>query len=161
MGKIEYLKFWTIHDLQTADDAKTYKELAKIALRVLKRQRKSLPRNNRHIAIVSGSISNGNTLSPSEIRANLRRFAKKINELKGLGIPVFNQLPFEKHLFRIKRLAGKKHRPLNLLMGFYWPIFSSGYVTLAFFLPNWKQSHGARWEKRRLSSLRIQIFFTD
>ncbi len=152
--------FWTKRDVREARRAKTFAGLSVIALRVVERQYKEACEvGSGHVAIVSGTISNGGTLPIRKIRRNLRIFKRKIKELRALGIQVWDQMPFEEHLFRIRKLEGKKHDPEDLLVGFYLPIFSSGRVTLVFFLPNWRSSHGARWEKKMAKRYSIPVFY--
>ncbi|TSC59655.1 MAG: hypothetical protein LiPW15_675 [Parcubacteria group bacterium LiPW_15] len=160
MSKKQLPKFWTERDARQADKATTYEGLAKIACRILRRQWKNLPAGNDHIAIVSGTLTNGGRLPLRDIRANIRLFGKKIAKLERLGLPVWDQRPFEEHIFRIKNLPENRNRPMKLLDGFYKPVFDSGLITLAFMLPNWKQSHGARWEKRLFRKLGVSTFFT-
>jgi hypothetical protein len=154
-------EFWTARDARDAENASCYSSLSKVALRVARRQRKYWSaKGNPHLAVVSGTISNGGVLSHAEILSNLRLFAKAIRELKSLGIPVWEQLPFESHLFRIRKSEGLRHEPMELLERFYLPIFGSGYITMVFLLPNWKQSHGARWEKKIASGIGgITLFY--
>lgn len=156
-------KNWTERDLRMAEKAKTFEQLSRVGLRVAYRQycRAVRRRGHKGLAIVFGAITNGGTLPPGEIRNNIRFFAQKIEELESLGFEVFDQRPFEEHLFRLKREAGKDHKPQDLLNGFYLPLFESGHFAFAFALWNWRKSHGARWERRTFRELAIQIFFTE
>ncbi len=153
-------EFWTPRDLREAENATTYEQLAEVAVRTLKRQWDRLPaKNSIEVAVVSGTLTNGGTLPYDTVRKNIRNFGRMIAKLRRLGISVWDQRPFEKHIFRIKDLPENTGKPMKLLNGFYKPVFESGLVTLAFMLPNWEESHGARWERKIFRKLDIPTFF--
>jgi len=160
MRAIKVPEFWTSRDLRKAKNATTYEQLAGVAIRALKRQWDRLPaKDTIEVAVVSGTLTNGGTLPYDVVRKNIRNFGRMIAKLRRMGIPVWDQRPFEKHIFRIKDLPENAGKPMKLLDGFYKPVFESGLVTLAFMLPNWEQSHGARWERKLFRKLGLPIFF--
>lgn len=162
MKTIKASAFWTPRDLSEAQNAMTYEQLADIAIRTLMRQWDQLPANNHgQIAVVSGTLTNGGTLPYNVVRENIQSFGRMIAKLRQLGIPIWDQRPFEKHLFRIKALPENVGRPMKLLNGFYRPVFESGLITLAFMLPNWRESHGAKWERRLFWKLGVSTFFVN
>ena len=87
-------KYWTKEDCKMLDNAVSYKQLLKIALRVLAR----MPRS---CAQVCGPISTGGAGS---VEKNLKRFDEVIEKLQKDGIDVFNQVPFEIPMQKIKTL---------------------------------------------------------
>lgn len=154
-GKTELPRFWTEDDAveaARAADNKSYVFLGAVALGILRRMRKENP--ERVIAIVCGSITNGGTLPGSEVKKNLDLFERMIEKLEGRGILVFNQLPFEEYLFRIRRTRPPEN-PNVLLEEFYRLIFESRAVDIAYFLPGWENSHGARWENNLVKRLNL------
>lgn len=152
-------KFWTKEDVEEAvraADNKSYAFLSRIAIRVLKRMKKG--GEGRAIAIISGSITNGGTLPGSEVKKNLERFEEIIQRLELQGKLVFNQLPFEEYLFQIRRTRPPED-PNVLLEEFYRPIFESFIINIDYFLPGWKESHGARWEYNLVRDLGMLYHF--
>ncbi|MDO8504804.1 MAG: hypothetical protein Q7S36_03030 [Candidatus Liptonbacteria bacterium] len=149
-------KFWTEEDVKDAvraADNASYLFLGAIALRILNRMRSERPAAI--IAIVCGPITDGGTLGKREVMENLSRFDKKIQRLEEWGFLVFNQLPFEKYMSKIRRKRPAED-PNILLEGFYRLLFESGIINIAYFLPNsQKSSHGARWEKKLAKSLKM------
>jgi hypothetical protein len=162
MKAIKASPFWTTQDLSEAQNATTYEQLADFAIRALMRQWDRLPADNyNQIAVVSGTLTNGGTLPYDVVQENIRNFGRMIAKLRQLGIPIWDQRPFEKHLFRIKALPENVGKPMKLLNEFYRPVFESGLITLAFMLPNWKESHGAKWERRLFWKLGVSTFFVN
>ncbi len=154
-------KFWSEKDVSDATHASlngSYHELCYVALRILKRMKRMRPESI--IAIVCGSITTGGTLPGAEVKKNLEAFASMILRLEARGGAVFNQLPFEEYLFAILR-ARPNESPDVLLESFYLPIFESGNIQLAYFLPGWEKSHGALWENEQIKRLNLAYCLVD
>lgn len=146
-------KFWTEDDVEEAAraaDNKSFIFLGAVALWILQRMRNEHPRAC--VAIVCGPITNGGTLSGSEVKKNLERFDETIRRLEEWGFLVFNQMPFEEYLFQIRR-SRPPEDPNILLEQFYRFIFESGIINVTYFLPGWEKSHGACWENKLAKSL--------
>lgn len=92
------------------------------------------------ISIVCGPIMTGGKGSPKE---NLIFFNWWIRELRRRGLNVFSQMPFEPHMQRIYRKTG-----VDILEEFYRPLFTSGKIHSFHFIPGWRTSKGAKWERR-------------
>ena len=138
-------KYWTLEDIQALDDAKTYNDLLVIALRILGK----MPE---FIIQMCGPISTG---GKGTVEANIAEFDKAIYHFTNQGENVFDQMPFEVPMQRIKKdVKGYDKRILN---EFYLPIFKSGKIKKLIFLPDWKSSKGARWEHRQAKKLGIEI----
>lgn len=45
---------------------------------------------------------------------------------------------------------------MPILEEFYLPIFSSGRIKEAWFIPGWRTSTGARWEREKLTAFGVQ-----
>ncbi len=110
--------------------------------------------------MVCGPISTGGRGS---IEANIQVFNATIAALQSEGRPVFNQVPYEEQILRL-RTAWQNSSPENagkycmpLLNDFYLPIFKSGHFKQGWFIPGWTSSYGASWERRQLSHLGIAI----
>lgn len=106
--------------------------------------------------IVCGPITTGGTGDPG-LNALLFNHAIELLELEGRRM--FNQIPFEYRLAQLetkwKEGNGGYCRPI--LEEFYRPIFESGYLDCAWFLPGWEASTGAKWEHELLSRLEYEI----
>ncbi len=137
----------TVKDRQNIAQVKTFKELAKVALRVIH----SVPYP---LAQVCGSITTGGG-TPKQ---NMRRFALAIDRLSKSGEYMFSQMPFEKTMERLVLSWNGKGYCWPVLEEFYRPIFESGRIRRAYFLPGWERSTGATWEYDVLSGLGIEIW---
>ncbi len=136
-------KYWQEEDFQAREDAKTYNDLLIIALRILDRMPE--PRVQ-----ICGPISTG---GKGSIEANIAEFEKAILYFSAQGENVFDQMPFEEAMQRIKKdVVGYDKRLLN---EFYLPIFKSGKIKKLLFLPGWKSSEGASWEHEQTEVLKI------
>lgn len=142
-------KFLQEKHVQACHSAQSFAQLAEIALEVIG----AMPRP---IGQVCGPISTGGR---GTIEANLQAFREAINWLTGRGEIVFDQMPFESHIFRI--IDGGYNTRVNnqLLNDFYGPIFTSGMVTTFFFIPGWESSHGATWEHEEAQEHRHRIVY--
>lgn len=138
-------KYWTPINVVDSKKAKTFSELAKIALRIIER----MPQP---VEMVCGPLTSGGLGSFKKNTEVLKRHILKLSR----GAVVFNQLPFEPHLHRI--LNSPYHKGGNhLLREFYGKIFKSGSIKTLHFIPGWKTSFGARWERKTAKRLGIKI----
>jgi hypothetical protein len=137
------------HQIAALKEAKSYDDLAIVGMEVLK----SMPSP---ICQVCGPISSGGFGS---IKKNLEAFDKVIQKLVDQGMSVFDQMPFEDSMQRIRSLDTGSAEDTNnkLLKGFYLPIFESGLINTLYFIPGWESSHGATWERKQASRLGIRI----
>lgn len=138
-------------DRLAINDAKNFSELSEIAVSIVRRGHCELTQ-------VCGPITSGS----GSAKENLRRFARAIYFLHSRGYNVFSQLPFEKRLHGLSEKWQKTHGNIYcqpVLDEFYRPIFDSGFITRAFFLPGWENSIGAAWEYGILRDLNIRIDF--
>ncbi len=122
------------------ENATSFDELKDVALSVLKRMEGP-------IFQVCGPMTTGGLGS---LELNLEVFRKTIDTLKSQGKHVFDQLPFEDHMMRIKE-SGKS----NLLEAFYLPIFESGMIKKLYFIYGWWNSRGSLWEHAEAKRLGI------
>lgn len=139
---------WTIEDRDTLKRAKKYPELSEVALRILRR----MPQP---IGQVCGPITSGGV---GKIDGNLAIFRATVERLIAHGKNIFDQLPFEPHLFRIRE-SEYHNGELQLLEEFYGPIFGSGLVTTLYFIQGWESSFGASWEHNEAKRLKIKIIY--
>ncbi len=143
-------KFWTMEDRRYAKEATCYRDLSAVGLRVLERTDRSDP--YLPLTIVCGPISTGGLGSKEK---NIARFSDTIAALKETGLKVFDQIPFEEHIWRIGALPGNNAES-ELLSGFYLPLFESGLIKMAYFIPSWESSGGASWEHGQMERLGIK-----
>lgn len=142
---------WTEEDFIQMDKSVTYSDLYKVAVAVLER----MPRPR---AQMCGPISTGGVGSVEE---NLRRFEVAIEKLLKEKITVFDQLPFEMSIRKIRQLNNKEGYDMDLLKDFYLPIFESRLVDALYFLPDWQSSTGAKWEHEQALRLGFKIIYLD
>ncbi len=120
-----------------------------IAFRVLSRMPQPIEQ-------VCGPISTGGRGS---LLANLIAFNEVIVELQAQGKHVFDQMPFEQPMQRVKAGLPLDQYPTILLDEFYLPIFESGLIQKLQFMPEWESSFGARWEHAQAERLGIEIAY--
>ncbi len=131
-------------ELQTVGiEADTFEALAEIALKNLK--------GERGLSMVCGPITTGGTGNQTH---NFEVFNATVRGLLRRGKQLFNQVPYE---FGLRRLAHKWEAEGNtdycmpILTTFYARVFESGAVTEGWFIPGWKSSFGACWERDKLA----------
>lgn len=131
-------------ELQTHGiEADTFEALAEIAVKNLN--------NGRGLSVVCGPITTGGTGNQTY---NFDLFGAAVRGLERRGKQLFNQAPYE---FGLRRLAHKWKAEDNsgycmpILTIFYARVFESGAITEGWFIPGWKSSFGARWEREKLA----------
>ena len=139
-------KYWTKKDALDAKRAKTFEELAEIALRIIDRMQQP-------VEMICGPLTSGGLGS---FEKNLKVLKKYIRLGGKSGLNIFDQMPFEPHLHRIWEESAAKD-PNELLESFYGTIFKSGKIKQLNFIPGWKTSLGARWERKTARKLKIKI----
>lgn len=113
--------------------------------------------------IVCGPISTGGFGNAEQ---NFRAFGLVIDALKGLGMKIFDQRPYEQALgkLRLKWEEGQQ-KPcgycMPILEEFYAPVFDTCLVERAWFLPGWESSTGAKWEHEHLHDLGARFRYVD
>lgn len=128
----------------------SFGELAKIALGLITK----LPQP---LAQVSGPISTG---GKGDVKENLKEFDDLIKLLKSNNINVFDQVPFENTIGKIKDVWHKEGNDgycMPILEDFYRPIIKSGHIKYFFFLPDWETSYGAKWERKECKQHNVRI----
>ncbi|MCR4283894.1 MAG: DUF4406 domain-containing protein [Parcubacteria group bacterium] len=141
------LKYWDQEHFDKLETSLTYKDLFTIAEDVL---RKMPP----PVGQVCGPISTGGAGS---VEKNLKRFEEAIINLQQQGIEIFDQVPFEVPMQRIKNLRECGDYDNSLLYDFYLPIFESKLIHRLYFLPDWESSTGAKWEHEQALRLGLDI----
>ncbi|QQR82705.1 DUF4406 domain-containing protein [Candidatus Campbellbacteria bacterium] len=143
-------EYWTQEDKDALETAQSYGELFTIAKRILDR----MPRPRGQMC---GPISTGGAGS---VEANLKRFDVALEHILQNDVEVFNQMPFEVPMQRIKKeLEPNVSYSMRLLEEFYSPIFENKLVDTLYFLPDWKTSRGANWEHDQAQRLGIEIIY--
>ena len=147
--KIDPLKYWKFHNMLELKSAGNYSDLREIALDVLQR----MPQP---VGEVCGPISSG---GKGSIEENMKYFNETILKLIQQGYSIFNQMPFEIPMQKLKEKSGLSKEDANrkLLEEFYYPIFDSKLIKIVYFMHNWKTSHGARIERERAIQRNIKI----
>lgn len=141
MDESVHYKEWTKEEKKRLAQATTFKELADIALGIMKRR-------GGNLEMVSGPISTGGV---GTVDGNMKVFEQTIESLdKTGGVNVFSQMPFEPKMHELHNVWSKKNPGqeycMPILEDFYEPVFSSGLVKTLNFIKGWESSKGARWE---------------
>lgn len=138
---------WRKEDFEILATTHTYKDMARVALRILER----IPGP---VVQVCGPLTTGGRGSLEE---NLKMFDQGVQLLVAQGKNVFDQRPFEEPMQRLKILLPKGEYAVEILDDFYLPVFESGLIHELHFLPGWQESRGARWEYEQAQRLGISI----
>jgi hypothetical protein len=140
----------TPKELEQLERSTSYFELAQIAMA-------HLANYPRPIVEVCGPITTGGLGS---IEKNLEVFSLAVQFLKNQGKTVFDQLPFQNAMVRLKeKYEARDGYTMSILEDFYQPIFESGIIDEMHFLPDWQTSKGATWEHAQAEKLGIKIFY--
>ncbi len=140
-------KYWTSEDLLELEKAETVKQMFSVGFRVLNR----MPQP---VFQVCGPISTG---GKGNLIENLIAFNETIILLQNENKNIFDQMPFEEPMQRIKIAMPKGEYATVLLSDFYLPLFESGLVKKMYFMKDWQSSHGACWEHEQAKRLGIEI----
>lgn len=133
--------------------ASSFSELSNQALEDLRKLGKAV--------VVCGPITTGGRGSAEE---NIRIIELTITHLKSQGVQVFDQVPYESTLWTLKdQWEGKGNQGycMPILTDFYLPLYKSGYIQKAYFLPGWDSSFGSNWERKVFLELKIEIIDLD
>jgi len=132
---------WTKEVEEKAANAGSFIELGLIALNYLETLYAS--NGGKKFGIVSGPITSGGV---GNIEGNREIFRKTIENLENLGILIFDQMPFQPHMDRIRKTLGDSYDQSGLLDSFYLPLFKSGYLGRMYMIHDFQSSFGSRWE---------------
>jgi len=137
-GDYRLLKHYQDKDFRDIDNAKSFSQLNLVAMNVLSRI-------NGPTGQVCGPITTGGFGNVSD---NLKVFERTILQLVDQDKALFNQVPFEKPMQKVRELYGIGLKTdMQLLEDFYLPIFDSGIIDTLYFINGWESSRGSRWER--------------
>lgn len=145
-----HFNHWTPVDRITLGKARTFKDLADLAISIIAR----IPGR---IEMVSGPISTGGVGS---INGNRKVFEHVIEILVNEhNANIFSQMPFEDKMVEFYRVWHAEHPEEKyctpILDEFYEPLFSSGKIRTLHFINGWESSFGAKWEHDNCSRWNI------
>lgn len=72
---------------------------------------------------------------------------------------VFDQMPFEIPMQKVKELYVGRTYITEILTDFYLPLFKSGKIEGVYFLPDWQSSRGSVWEHEHALKFGIPITY--
>lgn len=144
-------QYWTEDEKQKLNLAQSFGELVPIALAVLGR----MPQP---IGQVAGPISTGGL---GTVQENIAVFDATIELLIQQGLTIFDQVPFEDHIFRLREGRDPKEANRALLNKFYLPIFNANLISHLYFIHGWESSEGANWEHEQAERLGMQITYLE
>lgn len=131
--------------------ATTFEELVDIAVEEIM----NLPQP---VGIVCGPLTTGGRGTLEENMAeNVVEFEYWIGKLQGEGQSIFNQMPFEPAMQRIKKTPYYDSTRNHLLEAFYGVLFRSGLLKKWYFRSGWESSTGASWERALVTELHGEI----
>ncbi len=147
------LFYWTDKESKALERATSAKEMLPIALTVISR----MPQGKIHQ--VCGPIGSGGHIDllgeEDGIIANLNSFNNTIKYLQTEGLNVFDQMPFEGPMQKLKKPGVY---PREILEDFYWPLFESGLLYKLVFMKNYETSKGALEEWNKVHELNSRPF---
>lgn len=144
--------YWTQDIIDNLEQAQSYREMFELVAPVLERAPEGLVQ-------VCGPFSTGGLGS---IEKNMQRMGDTVRVLNELGYPLFNQVPLEVPMQKIKE---KREEMLggaydtDILDHFYLPLFESGAIKKLFFMHGWESSHGSKWEHDQGERLGLEIVY--
>jgi hypothetical protein len=141
---------WTHAEAGMLEQAKTFEDLADIAIIILARMKK----HGKPIIQICGPMSTGGF---GNLADNMQLFQYALDVATDMGLTVFNQLPFQDAMIRISGWEPRKPYCRPILEVFYRRIFESGFISQTLFMPDWQSSYGARWERELVTKLGIII----
>ena len=142
-------EYWQEKDWEDLEKAGSIAELFIVAQRIIERMEKPL-------AQVCGPISTG---GKGSVEANLHAFNETIKELHEQGLSVFDQMPFELPMKKLREKFSPNEYFESILTDFYHPLFESGAISRFYFMPDWQSSKGAKWEHEKAKELDIEIIY--
>lgn len=135
------LSYWAKEDFEELHSALSFQDMLPVAFRILRK----MPHAKIHQ--VCGPIGSGGHIpllgEKEGVIANLNSFNRAIRYLQDQGYNVFDQMPFEEP---IQKLKVEGQYPHEVLTDFYWPIFESGFLHELHFMKNYATSRGAQAE---------------
>jgi hypothetical protein len=143
----ETLKYWTDQDWIDLEQAETATAMYAVADRIYSRMPES-------IVQVCGPIATGGLGS---LEANLDAFNETIKKLQSQGLHVFDQMPFEMPMQKLKKDLKPGEYAYSILDDFYLPLMNKEKITTFYFMPNWKTSKGAQWEHDLVTKMGKEI----
>ena len=142
-------QYWQENDWQDLEKSENIKDLYVIAKRIIDRMPKPM-------VSVCGPIATGGLGS---INKNLEFFNNTIIKLQNNGLNVFDQMPFEGMMQKLKDKMGLESCIKSIVDDFYTLIFESGYISTFYFIKGWESSNGAKWEHDMAQKLGIKIIY--
>ena len=142
-------KYWTEEEVKKLAEAKEYADLTLVAMTILSR----MPQP---IGQVCGPLTTG---GQGSLDKNDDVLQAAIDKLRSEGKNIFNQLPFEKMMQRLRKALEPTRYSMELLKTFYLPLFKSGKISILYFLPDWEGSIGSNWEHNQAKELGLEIVY--
>lgn len=143
---------WESKDYRDVSVATTFEQLLEIALVILSR----IPDP---VGIVCGPLTTGGLGS---LEANTEEFKRRIGQLQQQGENIFNQMPFEPRMQKIKKTPYYDPTRDHLLEAFYGGLFKKERLKTLFIIPpGEKMSYGLNWEIKRGELLGKNIVYLE
>jgi hypothetical protein len=142
-------KYWTKEDWENLEKVESVGDLYIIAQNIISKMPKPFVQ-------VCGPIATGGLGS---IEANLNAFNETIKKLQKQVLNVFDQMPFEIPMQKLKKKFSLEKINKDIRNKFYLPIFESGLISAFYFLSGWESSIGSKWEHEKVKELGIKIVY--
>lgn len=140
-------RYWTSLEQELLQEAKSIADIYAIAEAILAR----MPDN---LVQVCGPITNGGRGS---IEENLQALNEMIAQLQSEGVQIFDQVPYEESIHRVRNTPEFMQTYEHVLSDFYERLFLSGKVAGMYFLSGWESTRGAMWEHENVKEYGFEI----
>lgn len=141
----------TAEEREALEAASSYEEAAMVAIDHLRR----LCIEYGPLVQICGPISTGGLGSRERNLKRLSRYVDACHKMQ--EFPIFNQLHFEGIVKRFSPEHGPQSYDPRILPNFYEPVLRQGFITRLYFLPDWKTSEGAKYERWLGERFKIEI----
>lgn len=142
--------YWTEVEKSALLGVSSFDEAADVALIILGRMSKL----GKPIVQLCGPMSTGGF---GTLELNMDHFRRAVDAAVDNGLTVFDQIPFQDVIVRLSDLRNSTEYNTDILDIFYRRIFESGHISKALFLPGWRTSKGATWEREFVSRLGLPV----
>lgn len=142
-------QYWTSFEQNALEEARTIRDVYAVARTVLAR----MPDN---LAQVCGPITSGGVGS---IEGNLLFLNEKVAQLQAEGVAIFDQMPYEETIHRVRNDPALMQTYEHVLSDFYEQLFLSGKITALYFVSGWESSRGACWEHEKAKEYGFDIVY--
>jgi len=142
-------QYWTKENWENLEKVESVEDLYIIAQNIISKMPKPFVQ-------VCGPVATGGLGS---VEKNLDAFNETIKKLQSQGLNVFDQMPFEIPMQKLKKKFSLEQINKDIRNKFYLPIFESRLISAFYFISGWESSIGSKWEHEKAKELGIKIVY--